>query len=158
MRLVNPICNFLRSHQFSSYKQKRPLSIKVSQFLFQLFLSVSMVLNIKLEIYRPESKTGQSYYGPKATTYCNEENRTNRVVSLLLARNSFDPLQTLYGTVEIFHARKSNKNEVNSCLIHRISPKIFSKENEYQTIYRKNYKIVSISFGFYFRRLFRQIQ
>jgi hypothetical protein len=23
--------------------------------------------------------------------YCNEENRTNRVVSLLLARNSFDP-------------------------------------------------------------------
>ncbi len=24
-------------------------------------------------------------------TYCNEENRTNRVVSLLLAGNSFDP-------------------------------------------------------------------
>jgi hypothetical protein len=24
-------------------------------------------------------------------TYCNEENRTNRVVSLLLARNSIDP-------------------------------------------------------------------
>jgi hypothetical protein len=24
-------------------------------------------------------------------TYCNEENRTNRAVSLLLARNSFDP-------------------------------------------------------------------
>jgi hypothetical protein len=25
-------------------------------------------------------------------TYCNEENHTNREVSLLLARNSFDPL------------------------------------------------------------------
>ncbi len=30
-------------------------------------------------------------------TYCNEESLTNRVVSLLLARNSFDPFWTLYG-------------------------------------------------------------
>jgi hypothetical protein len=30
-------------------------------------------------------------------TYCNEENRTNRVVSLHFARNSFDPFKTLYG-------------------------------------------------------------
>ncbi len=29
-------------------------------------------------------------------TFCNEENRTNRVVSLLLARNSFDPFETLH--------------------------------------------------------------
>jgi hypothetical protein len=30
-------------------------------------------------------------------TYCNEENRTNRVNSLLLVRNSFDPIQTPHG-------------------------------------------------------------
>ncbi len=56
-------------------------------------------------IYRAESKTGQKqgnhtihtvlFITVRAVmtllTYCNEENRTNRVVSLLLARNSFDP-------------------------------------------------------------------
>jgi hypothetical protein len=30
-------------------------------------------------------------------TYRNEENHTNRVVSLDLARNSFDPFQTSHG-------------------------------------------------------------
>jgi hypothetical protein len=33
-------------------------------------------------------------------TYRNEENRTNRVDSLLLARNSFDPFLTLHGIVQ----------------------------------------------------------
>jgi hypothetical protein len=65
-----------------------------------------------------KSETGQSYYGPKARkphdSYgflhygknCNdvtyyEENRTNRVVSLFLARNSFDPFQTSHGMLHL---------------------------------------------------------
>jgi hypothetical protein len=44
-------------------------------------------------------------------TYCNEENRTNRVVTLLLARNSYDPIQTSHGnrldiTVLTIHYKK----------------------------------------------------
>ncbi len=53
-KLIDEICEpNLQSFTVPSicFLQNRQLSIKVSQFLLQLFLSVSMVLNIKLEIY-----------------------------------------------------------------------------------------------------------
>jgi hypothetical protein len=45
--------------------------------------------------------------------YRNEESRTNRVVSLLLARNSFDPFQTPHGIAKILFLKiYKSKSEV----------------------------------------------
>ncbi len=84
--------------------------LKKSQKGSNLIPKVKFFLNLcRREVSRAKSEKNQTYYGPVLRkpsilygslllTYRNEKkNRTNRLVSLTLARNVFDSIQTTHG-------------------------------------------------------------